>query len=99
MRTELTKPSKLEQLGTILILKKEDAIYIIIQVMVEVDRKEEHEHDRKTDHVIEDDRNREKGGMSQQRWNIARSPRACSGKKFGRLRKDLWKSPHICRLN
>ena len=28
-----------------------------------------------------------------QRWNIARAPRACSRKKFGRLRKDLWKSP------
>ena len=30
-----------------------------------------------------------------QRWNIARAP----WKKFGRLRKDLWKSPQICTLN
>ena len=32
------------------------------------------------------------GWMKPQRWNIARAPRACSRKKFGRLRKDLWKS-------
>ena len=30
-----------------------------------------------------------------QRWNIARAPRACSRKKFGILRKDLWKSSYI----
>ena len=38
-------------------------------------------------------------GNCQQRWYIAREPRACSRKKFGRMRKDLWKSPHICKLN
>ena len=30
--------------------------------------------------------------LKNQRWNIARAPRACSRKNFGRLRKDLWKS-------
>ena len=34
-----------------------------------------------------------------QRWNIARAPRAYSRKKFGRLRKNLWKSPWIFCFN
>ena len=34
-----------------------------------------------------------------QRWNFARAPQTCSQKKSGRLWKDLWKFPNICRLN
>ena len=44
----------------------------------------------------------ERGGAGAeilQRWNIARAPRACWRKKFGRMRKALWKFPRICRLN
>ena len=37
--------------------------------------------------------------FSCQRWNIAPAPRACSRKKIGRLRKNLWKSLQIYKLN